>query len=308
MSLDLAGALAVSAVTMAIPLLFAALGELIAERAGIINIGLEGFLLSGAFVAFAGAYASGSPAVGIAMAISSGALLGLGFAYFAVARNANQVVVGTALNLFAVGFTGVFYRAAFGATGQALSVDGSPHLAVPWLEAIPVIGAAFFRQTPLAYLCLFSVPLTAFALLRTVPGLRLRMVGENPRAAETQGVSVAAQRTAALVLCGALASAGGAYLAVDYSRTFVEGMSAGRGFIALAIVIVGRRDAWGIFAASLFFGFTTALQFHFQALGLAIPHQFFLLLPYAVTLALLSGLSGSAKAPAALGQPYDRSA
>jgi simple sugar transport system permease protein len=306
MSLDLAGALATSAVTMAIPLLFAALGELISERAGIINIGLEGFLLAGAFVAFGVTYATGSPTAGIALAIACGALLGLGFAFFAVLRNANQVVVGTALNLFAVGTTGVVYRAAFGSTGQALSIDGSPHLAVPVLDTVPVVGAAFFRQTALGYLCILSVPLVAFALLRTVAGLRLRMAGENPRAAETQGVSVAAQRSAALVFCGALAAAGGAYLAVDYSRTFIEGMSAGRGFIALAIVIVGRRDAWGIFAASLFFGFTTALQFHFQALGLAIPYQFFLLLPYVVTLALLSGLSGAAKAPAALGQPYDR--
>jgi len=173
------------------------------------------------------------------------------------------------------------------------------------LDAVPVIGPAFFRQTPLGYLCLVCVPLVAFALLRTVAGLRLRMAGENPRAAETQGVSVVAQRCAALLLCGALAAAGGAYLAVDYSRTFIEGMSAGRGFIALAIVIVGRRDAWGILAAALFFGFTTALQFHFQALGLAVPHQFFLLLPYAVTLALLSGVSSAAKALAALGQPYD---
>jgi len=132
------------------------------------------------------------------------------------------------------------------------------------------------------------------------------MVGENPQAAEAQGVAVERTRTCALVLCGALAAAGGAYLAVAYARTFVEGMSAGRGFIALAIVIVGRRSAWGILLAALFFGFATALQFHFQALGLNVPFQFFLILPYVLTLLVLAGAAGKANAPAALGQPYER--
>jgi simple sugar transport system permease protein len=132
------------------------------------------------------------------------------------------------------------------------------------------------------------------------------MVGENPAAAEAQGVSVRRIRIAAIVVCGVLAAAGGAYLAVAYARTFVEGMSAGRGFIALAIVIVGRYSAWGILAAALFFGLATALQFHFQALGLNIPYQFFLVLPYLLTLLVLAGYVGRTRAPAALGQPYER--
>jgi simple sugar transport system permease protein len=291
---------------MAVPLLLAALGELIAERAGVINIGLEGLILIGAFTALAAAMFSGSTAVGIAAALAAGALFGAGFAFVVVQCNANQVVAGTALNLLAVGLTGVAYRAIFGVTGAALSIPGAAALSIPLLSRLPVVGPAFFRQTLLAYAGFALVPCIAVALARTVPGLRLRMVGENPYAAETQGIAVGRTRTLALVLCGSLAAAGGAYLAVAYARTFVEGMSAGRGFIALAIVIVGRRSAAGILLAALFFGFATALQFHFQALGLAVPFQFFLILPYVLTLAVLALAGGRASAPAALGQPYER--
>ena len=299
-------ALASSMVTMAIPLLLAALGELIAERAGIINIGLEGFLLIGAFTAMAGAFFYASAAVGIALALACGAILGGGFAFFVVRRNANQVVVGTAFNLLAIGLTGVAYRAVFGTTGAALTIEGTPSIPIPLLYSIPVLGPAVFAQTILGYASFILVPCVGFGLTRTLPGLKLRMVGENPRAAETQGVPVGATRTVALVLCGLLATAAGAYLAVGYAKTFVEGMSAGRGFIALAIVIIGRRSAWGIMLAALFFGLATALQFHFQALNLAIPHQFLLMLPYVLTLLVLAGYAGQTRSPAALGLPYTR--
>ncbi len=303
---SLATALCSSMVTMAVPLLLAALGELIAERAGVLNIGLEGLMLVGAFAALVAAMFSGSSALGVAAALAAGALLGAGFAFFVVRQNANQVVAGAALNLLAIGLTGVAYRAVFGVTGAALTIPGSAALPIPLLSSLPIVGQAFFNQTVLAYASFVLVPCIAFALARTVPGLTLRMVGENPYAAETQGVAVARTRTVALVLCGALAAAGGAYLAVAYARTFVEGMSAGRGFIALAIVIVGRRAAWGILLAALFFGLATALQFHFQALGLAVPFQLFLILPYVLTLLVLAASIGRAPAPAALGQPYER--
>ena len=306
MDVVLATALASSMVTMAVPLLLAALGELIAERAGVINIGLEGLILTGAFVALVTTLKSGSTPFGIAAALASGALLGGGLAVFVAWRNANQVVAGTALNLLAVGLTGVAYRAIFGVTGTALTIGGSAATPIPLLSQLPVVGGAFFNQTPLAYAAFVLVPCVGLALSRTVPGLKLRMVGESPHAAETQGVAVERTRTLALILCGILAAAGGAYLAVAYAKTFVEGMSAGRGFIALAIVIVGRRSAWGICLAALFFGLATALQFHFQALGLAVPFQFFLILPYALTLLVLAANAGRSRAPAALGQPYER--
>jgi ABC-type uncharacterized transport system permease subunit len=298
-------ALVASTVAMAVPLLLAGLGELIAERAGVLNIGLEGTMLIGAFAAMAGTYWSGAPTAGILFALLLGAVLGLVFAFFVVLQNANQVVAGAALNLFALGITGVAYRAMFGVTGSALTVAALPAHEIPLLRNLPVVGESFFDQTILGYGAFLLVPGVAFLLHSTLPGLRLRMAGENPRAAATQGVAVHRIRIVALVLCSMLAAVGGAYLAVAYSRTFVEGMSAGRGFIALAIVILGRWRATGILAAALFFGFTTALQFHFQALGLPLPYQFFLILPYVVTLLVLAGSAGRARAPAALGQPYE---
>lgn len=305
MSVDLLGALMASTITMAAPLLLAALGELIAERAGVLNIGLEGMLLSGAFAALVVALLTGSTALGFVVALLVGGALGLLLGVVVAHWNANQVVAGTALNLLAAGLTGVAYRAVFGVTGAALTIAGAPMLPLPYLAQVPVIGA-FFNQTLLGYAAFAAVPAVAFGLARTLAGLRLRMVGENPWAAETQGVAVRRVRVAALLLCGMLAAAGGAYLSLAYANTFVEGMSAGRGFIALAIVIVGRRHPLGVLLAALCFGFATALQFHFQALGLAIPFQFFLVLPYVLTLLVLAGRVGSASAPAALGQPYRR--
>jgi simple sugar transport system permease protein len=145
------------------------------------------------------------------------------------------------------------------------------------------------------------VPLIAAGLYKTIPGLKLRMVGENPHAAAAQGVAVEWTQTMALLACGILAATAGAYLAIAYAHTFVEGMSAGRGFIALAIVIFGRWSAWGILGAALLFGLATALQFHVQALGLPIPYQFPLMLPYVLTLLVLAGYAGTTRAPAALG-------
>lgn len=305
MSADLATALLASTITMAVPLLLAALGELIAERAGVLNIGLEGMVLAGAFAALVVALPSGSTALGFACAVLVGAALGLLLALFVAHWNANQVVAGTALNLLAAGLTGVAYRAVFGVTGAALTIAGAPALPIPLLADLPVIGP-LFNQTLLGYLAFALVPAVAWGLTRTLPGLRLRMVGENPYAAETQGVAVRRTRVLALVACGVLAAAGGAFLSLAYANTFVEGMSAGRGFIALAIVIVGRRHPLGVLLAALFFGFATALQFHFQALGLDVPFQFFLMLPYVLTLLVLAGAVGRPTAPAALGQPYRR--
>jgi simple sugar transport system permease protein len=305
MSSELATAVAASTLTMAVPLLLAALGELIAERAGVLNIGLEGMLLAGAFAALVTALPSGSTALGVVAALAVGAALGLLLGAFIAYWNASQVVAGTALNLLAAGLTGVAYRAVFGVTGTALTIGGAPVVSLPGLADVPVVGA-FFTQTLIGYAAFALVPIVAWALARTMPGLRLRMVGENPYAAETQGVSVHRVRLGALVLCGMLAAAGGAFLSLAYANTFVEGMSAGRGFIALAIVIVGRRRPVGILAAALFFGFATALQFHFQAMGLAVPFQFFLMLPYVLTLVVLAARIGRPTAPAALGQPYER--
>ena len=305
MSADLLTSLLHSTVTMTVPLLLAALGELLAERGGVINIGIEGLLLTGAFAAMVVTYLSGSPLLGVLAAWGAGLALAALFAYVVVARSGNQVVVGIALNLLAVGLTGVAYRATFGVTGAALTVSGLPALPLPVLSALPIVGPALFAQSALGYLAFVLVPCLAFGLSRTIPGLRLRMVGENPAAAAAQGISVRLTQTVAVLGCGILAATAGAYLAIAYAKTFVEGMSAGRGFIALAIVIFGGWSAGGILGAALLFGLVTALQFHVQALGLPIPYQFLLTLPYVLTLVVLAAHAGSSRAPAALGAPLD---
>src|SRR5262249_20416955 len=210
MSLDLLTALTASTITMAVPLLLAAPGEVIAARAGVLNIGLEGMMLSGAFAALVVALPTGSIALGLLCAIVVGAGLGLLLGVFVAHWNANQVVAGTALNLLAAGLTGVGYRAVFGVTGAALTISGSPQMPVPGLSQLPVIGA-FFNLTLIGYAAFVAVPIVAWSLARTLPGLRLRMVGEHPYAAETQGVAVHRIRIVALILCGMLAAAGGAY-------------------------------------------------------------------------------------------------
>jgi len=308
MTADLITGLLQSTVAMAVPLLFAALGELLAERAGVINIGLEGLMVTGAFAALVTVSFTGVPFLGLLAAWVSGLLLALLFAYVVVVHSGNQVVAGTALNLLAFGLTGVAYRAIFGVTGAALTVSGFLPSPIPVLSALPCVGPAFFTQTTLGYLAFALVPLLGFGLQRTIPGLKLRMVGENPNAAAAQGVAVRFTQTLALLACGMLAATGGAFLSIAYAGTFVEGMTAGRGFIALAIVIFGRWSASGIGGAALLFGLATALQFHVQALGLPIPYQFLLMLPYVLTLIVLAGYAGKTHAPAALGRPLEESA
>ncbi|MCK6553119.1 ABC transporter permease [Candidatus Binatia bacterium] len=305
MDASLASGILESTVAMAVPLLLAAEGELLVERAGVINVGLEGMLLVGAFAAMAVTYATASPLAGVSAALVTGMLLAGGFAWAVAVAGANQVVAGIALNLLALGLTGVAYRALFGVTGAALTVAPVARWPLPGLSGLPVIGPAFFAQTWIGYVAFAIVPLLAWGMYRTVTGVRLRMVGEDPVAAAAQGVQVGRVRFLAILGCGALAAIGGAYLSVAYAHTFVEGMSAGRGFIALAIVIFGRWSASGILLASLLFGFATALQFHVQALGLPIPYQALLALPYVLTLLALAAGGAAARGPAALGAGGD---
>lgn len=291
-----------SAVTMAVPLLLAGLGELLVERAGIVNIGLEGMILVGAFVALVTlSMLPVSPWIGLFAAWLGGLLMAALLAVVVVHLRANQVVAGTALNLLALGLTGVAYRSIFGVTGKAITVDGFHAVDIPWLNSLPVLGPVFFSETVLAYAAFALVPIVAVFLNHTIPGLKLRMVGENPRAAAAQGVRVTRVQTLALLVCGVLAASSGAFLSIAYAGTFVEGMSAGRGFIALAIVIFGRWSAPGVLGAALLFGLATAVQFHVQALALTIPYQLLLGLPYVLTLLVLAGYAGTTRAPAALG-------
>ena len=290
--------LVASALALGTPLLLAALGELVCERAGVINIGVEGLMLTGAFAGFLAAWSTGSPLAGMAAAGIAAALLGLVFAIWVVGLDGDQVVAGAALNILALGLTGVAYRAVFGVTGAALSVPTFQPIALPGEAA----WMAPLRQPAPVWVALALVPVVWLVLARTRLGLALRAVGEAPEAAASVGVAVAAMRVGAVVVGAILAGIGGGYLSLAYSNTFVEGMSAGRGFIALAIVVFGRWRPFGVLAGSLVFGAASAGQFHLQAAGVAVSYHLLLMLPYVLTLAVLAFASGSAAAPAALGR------
>lgn len=295
-----------SALRLAAPLLLAALGELLVERAGVLNIGVEGMMLTGAFAAFLAAVATGSPVFGVAAGAAAAGALGAVFAFFAVLWRIDQIVVGTAINLLALGATGLGIRALY--PGGAPTAPTVPDLALPGLATLPIFGRSVFAQTPFVYGGALAATAIALFLRGTRLGLRLRAVGESARAADAEGVNVTALRICA-VLCGAiLAGVAGANLSLAQSNSFTEGMTAGRGFIALAVVIFGGWQPGGIALAAIFFGSASALQFRLQAGGVAIPYPLFLMFPYLVTLAVLAFATRRRLGPGDLARPYEREA
>jgi ABC-type uncharacterized transport system permease subunit len=295
-----------STMSMATPIMLAALGELMVEESGIINVGIEGAMLAGAFFALAATYFSGSIALGLGAGMASAIALDAIFALLVVNLATNQVVTGTALNILALGVTGVFYRKMFGETGQAFMVTPVSKIPLGPLARIPVLGPVLFDQNALVYFTLILIPIFWYVISRTRYGLRLRAAGERPETADALGLGVFRIRWQALLVAGALTGLAGAYLTLAYANTFVENISAGRGFVALSVVILGRWNPWGLTAASVLFGAAMALQFGLQALGTVVPYQLFLALPYALTLVVLAGVGGQASAPSALGEPYRR--
>ena len=288
----------------ATPLALAALGEVVVERAGIINIGLEGIILSGAFGALVGASHAGAWG-GYAVAIAAGVVAALVFAVFAVWLRADQIISGTAVTLLAVGLTGTLYRALYGATGAALTIPTTGPVAIPGLSRLPAVGAAFFDQPLVTYVAYAMTAAVWWWMRRTHSGLALRAVGERPAAAEAAGVRIARVQLGALIFGGVAGGLAGGCLVLAQAGTFAENMSAGRGFIAIAIVVLGRWHPLGVALASLVFGAASALQFLLQALGLALPYQLFLALPYVLTLAALAGVAGRVRAPGNLARVDD---
>jgi len=288
---------------LSVPLAFAALGGLFSERSGVLNIGLEGMLLTGAFVSAATVFYTGSGWVAILAALIVGGLVGLLHAYLCVTLRVDQLVSGLAINLSAAGLTAFLSRLVFNSkTSQPL--QGLDAIAIPGLSQIPIVGSLFFNQDPLVYLLLLLVPLITYLLFKTSLGLTLRAVGEYPRAAETAGVSVLFVRYLSVMLSGCLASLGGAYLVLVHVKFFMEDISAGKGFIALAALIFGRWHPISTVLACVLFGATEALQLRIQAFSLNIPYQFLVMLPYVIALFALIGLAGKSTPPAALGIPY----
>ena len=278
--------------TMATPLLLAALGENIVQKSGVVNVGLEGMMLGGAFGATLVTLWTGNPLLGVLAGAMVGALVALLFASVAIRLAANQVVAGIVINLLAQGVTGTVYQRLFGQRNVNLSTASLPH----------IIG----DQTILLPLALIGVPTVWYWLGRTRRGLELRACGEQPDAAEAAGVNVLLTRSAAALFGGAMAGMAGASLSVGSSNTFVPEMTAGRGFIALAIVTSGRWTPVGCLLAALLFGFADALQYRGQSLGIHVPKDLLLALPYAATLVILTTAYSGRLGPASLGKPFRR--
>lgn len=279
---------------IAVPYLFAAAGGVLAERAGIISLTLEGFMLGGAFSAMLGSYYSGDPWIGVLCGIAGGLALGMVHAVSTIRFKADQVVSGIAINLLAIGFTRYFLKLIFGSSSNSPRVAG---FSAGTSSTALLTG---LLHNPLIPIGLLIVPAVAWLVDRTPFGLRVRAVGEHPEAANTLGVSVKRVRYAAVALSGALAALGGAYLSLDQHQ-FTDGMSAGRGFIALAAIIFGRWDPVRAGIACLFFAAAETLQIQLQGMQ-AIPSQFVQMLPYVLTIIALVGVVGRAVPPAALGR------
>jgi general nucleoside transport system permease protein len=289
----------------ATPLLFAALGGVMSERSGVINIGLEGMMLMGAFFGAWGADITGSWVLGLVIGMLSGALLALIHAVFAVSLRADQIVSGFSMNLLALGITGYFYVSHYGEQGTPDDLPRTPDVSLPGIKDIPFFGDIFGQLNILIWLGLFTVLFLWILLFRTAVGLRIRSVGENPLAAETAGLSPVIIRYRAVATSGALAAAGGAYLSIGFVGSFSENMTAGKGFIGLAVMICGRWMPQGALVFALLFGFFTALATRLPTFSPSAA-TLFQALPYVITLITVAGLVGRSIPPAADGRPLDR--
>ncbi len=292
-------AILASSIRLAIPYTLAGLGGTYSERSGVVNIGLEGMMLTGAFTAVAVTNATGSPWVGLVGAIVVGMLLGVVHAVVCVTFKADQIVSGLALIIFAAGITVFCAWLLYNRTQIQVAV----YLRVPILHGIPFFKELFNKIPPLVFLTLAIVIASHFIIFKTVFGLRLRSVGEHPQAADTLGISVTKMRYTGVIISGALSGMAGAYLSLEHAHYFVKGISAGRGFIGLASMIFGKWTPFGTAGAGLLFGFGEALK---PYLPKVVPSQFIDMIPYVLTIVVLASAIGRATPPASIGVPYDK--
>ena len=292
-----------SAIRMATPLILASLGGLFSERSGVINIALEGILLTGAFASVLATYYTGDPWAGAFAGVLAGMLISLLHAVVSIVFRADQIVSGVAINLLAMGGTQFLTWIIWGSSANSPPVPGMAHWRLPeaWGPIARGVSAVIGHYPPLVYVALAGVFVAHVVLWRTPFGLRLRATGEHPEAVDTLGVSVRRMRFTGVLLSGALAGLGGAFLALN-THQFVKNMSAGRGFIALAAMIFGKWNPIGALAACLLFGYAEAVQMGLQ--GREVPTQFVQMIPYVLTMVALVGVIGRARPPAALGKPY----
>ncbi|MCA9933967.1 MAG: ABC transporter permease [Ardenticatenaceae bacterium] len=282
------------------PLVLGALCGLLGERSGVVNIGIEGQMLLAAFIGFLASVYTGNLALAIAAGMLTGALMGLLLAFMSVTLKMDQIIGGTVINILAIGLTGYFYTAGLTTQGKLQPIPLGP------LADIPLFGRVFFNNPPITYATLILVMVVHYVLFFTRWGLRTRAVGEHPSAADTVGINVFTIRYVNVIIGGAIAGLAGAYLSLEAVGSFERLMTNGRGFVALAVMLFGKRTPLGSWGAALLFGFASALQTQLQFGGeIEIPHQFIGMLPYLLTILVLAGFVGRTRDPKALGQPYE---
>lgn len=289
-------------VGISVPLIYAALGGMFSERGGVVNIAMEGMMLMSAFVSVVFAHLTNNPWMGLVMGMVSGAALALLFAWAALSLLADQVVVGMAVNLLALGLTGYLLDAFYGYNGTPITTPSLPIVHLQFLSGIPVLGSALARENVLTFLLVPTLLGAQFILFHTAWGLRLRAMGEKPEAARSAGLGVRRYRLSGIVLSGLLSGVAGAYLSIGVLNGFNVDMTAGRGYIALAAMIFGNWRPRGVLMASLIFGFLSAVSIQLQ--GSAIPPDVVLMVPYLLTVVAVAGIVGRTTPPAADGIPY----
>jgi simple sugar transport system permease protein len=290
-------------IRMSIPLLFPSLGGLIAQKAGVYNFGLEGMMLCGAYFGYYGSYISGNPWIGLLLGMISGGLLGLLLAFTSIHLRVSQLVTGLGIGVFSLGITGYLYRLIdIGTSTTAAPLFGNVNFG--FLGSLPVVGEIFLSHSWMVYAGFLIVVLIAWFFYRTTPGLNFRAVGENPQVADTAGVNVIINRYLAVVVSGILASMGGAFLTLTQTAYFTENISAGRGWIAISAIVLGKFNPWGVLLACLLFGAADAAQMQIQVMNLGIPYQFLLMIPYILAMLAMVGFVGKVRSPAAMGKPY----
>jgi simple sugar transport system permease protein len=300
--------LLVGTVGLSVPLIFGALGGVISERVGVVNVAIEGQLLAGAFVSAVVASVTHQPVAGLFAAVIAGVLVSFVLAAFSIKYLVDQVIVGVVLNVLVTGLTSFLFSKVLSPNAALLNTPPRfPRLPIPLLGEIPIIGPVLFRQTIIVYLMYIAVAVVWFGLFKTRWGLRLRAVGEHPQAADTVGINVNRTRFWNVSLAGAIAGLGGAYFTLGSVGAFNKEMTAGAGFIALAAVIFGRWDPLRATLAALLFGFASNLQSVLSIIGSPVPSEFMLMLPYLVTIFAVAGLVGQVRGPAASGKPYIKS-
>lgn len=292
-----------SGIRLATPYLFASLGEMFAQRSGVVNLGVEGIMLMGAFMGYYTVLQTGNPWLGLLVALVTGALMGLLMAVISVTMQAEQGISGIGLSLFGLGLSSLLMKVL---VGTPTGVSGFKPMNVPGLSDIPVIGPLFFSYTVPTYLAFALVPVTWFVLTRTTFGLKVRSVGQNPEAADSLGVSVAKTRYATVILGAAMAGVAGASLSISILNIFQENMTNGMGYIAVALVYFGGWRPLGILGGALLFSLVNALQLWIQVLGLPISPDFAVMLPYVLTIVVLALTARQIRQPAALTKPYER--